>query len=180
MTGKINVGLKVKPLPKADLRATNAGEFAANLGADDDAVRVAQIGFQRGIFEGISIYGTDENGRAREYASFGVSAVGDEAELVSIDADDTTSAVERTDRGAAEGIARTYARFQALGLTPTVRFSYRADIPAELRARYNAELGLVERDPVQVADGYTIDRWRLTPAKDRGQFFEFGRGRKLR
>ena len=179
MSGKINVGLKVKPLSKVELRATNAGEFVANMGFGNEEVRIAQIGFQKTIFERVVVYATDENGRAREYAAFGVSATGDDNDLVGIDADDTVSAIQRTDRGAAEGLARTYARFQALGLNPILRFYYRSDITPELRARYNAELGLVDREPVQVATGYTIHAWNLTPAKDRGQFFVYGRGRTV-
>lgn len=182
MSGKINVGLRVKALPRVDLRATNAGEFVANMGGNDDEVRIAQEGFRRSLFERVIIYGADDTGRAREFASFGVTAFGDDNDLVSLDADDSISTIQRTDRGAAEGVARTYTRFLALGLTPVMRVHYKphiADNP-QLRAKYNAELGLVDRDPMQIADGYAITPFRLTPGRDKGQYFEFGRGRKRR
>jgi len=181
MSGKLNVGLKVRPLPKVDLRATNAGEFVANMGQTDDVVAIAQKGFQRGLFEKVIVYGTNENGCAVDYAAFGVTGSGDDNDMVSIDADDTVSMIQRTDRGAAEGVSRTYARFLSLGLNPTVRFHYRPEIASnpELRAKHNAELGLVEREALQVADGYVIISHRLTPGKDGGQYFQFGRGRKL-
>ena len=168
MSVKINVGLKVRPLVKVELRAQNAGELLANMGMTQE-VSIAQKGFQRGLFEKCVVYGTDETGCFVDYAAFGVRLSGDDQEMVSVDADDTISMIQRTDRGAAEGVSRTYARFLALGLNPTARFFYKPEIARDptLRSKYNAELGLVDRDAMQVADGYVIDS--LAPDTRQGQ-----------
>jgi hypothetical protein len=174
----LNVGLKVRPLLKVQLRAQNAGELCANLGANPE-VAIAQKGFENNIFERVTVYASDENGNYIDHAAFGVTEA-DDGQLVTVDNDDTISMIQRTDAGAAHGLSLQYAQWLAAGLHPVVRFHYRADIAANpaLRAKYNAEYGLVERDPMQLAPGYDQQTRRLVPAKDRGCYFEYGRGRK--
>ena len=183
MAGKIktSIGLKVKPLPKPLLRAASAGEFVANLGGTDSEVRIAQIGFQRQLFNQVVVYGLDEYGHAQEQATYGVDGRVDDNELVAIDADDTLSTLERVDRGNAEAIRRTKIRYERLGLSPLVRFFYHDDIAndPDRRAHHNDELGVVDKQPVETADGYDlVTVARIRPGKDKGQYAEYAWGRR--
>ena len=49
------------------------------------------------------------------------------------------------------------------------------------RAHHNDELGVVEKQPVETADGYDlVTVARIRPGKDKGQYAEYAWGRRKR
>ena len=183
---KLNVAvqtrLKVVPITRNLLRAGNAGEFCFNLGCSELDTRVAQEGFARGLFKRLVIHAVDGNGHAMDTATFAVDHNGNAGDkMVSIDADDTVSHLERTDPGLAEAVRRTAVRFQRKGLRPVPRFWYRDDIAANpaLRAQHNRELGIVDATTIETAPGYElIPIAKVTPGKDKLQSVQLHWGKK--
>jgi len=183
---KLNVAvqttLKVLPIPRNLLQAANAGEFCFNLGCSELDTRVAQEGFARGLFKRLVVYAVDGNGDAQDTATFAVDHGGNDGDnMVSIDADDTVSHLERTDPGLAEAVRRTAVRFQRKGLRAVPRFWYRDDIGSDpaLRAQHNRELGIVDATVIETAPGYQlIPIATITPGKDKLQSVQLHWGKK--
>ncbi|HKZ96536.1 MAG TPA: hypothetical protein VJ045_06105 [Hyphomicrobiaceae bacterium] len=188
MSGKIRLEvqarLTVRPLAKTLVRAQNAGEFASNLGASDSEVRIAQEGFAAGIFAKVIVYGVDGRDHEVERAAFSVDqAAGDGDDVISVEDDDSRSMIERTDKGFAEAVRRTKARYERKGLRPLVRFHYVdhiANDPAA-RARHNEKLGIVDASPVATADGIDmICVASIKPGKDPRQGLDLYWGKRRR
>jgi hypothetical protein len=169
-------------LPKSLLRAGNAGVINDTLGGSPGATRIAQEGFARGVWKRMTVYGLDESGNARDKTVFTVDhSRGDGDELTAIADDDRVDYVTRTDRGMAEGLARTKARYDRQGLRAHTVFQFTDEVAQDPQryAREQAALGTVSAPAPTMSDRYDMEHVAtVRPAKDRSQFLSFFWGRR--
>lgn len=183
MAGKIRteVRLKVKPLAPKLVQAQIAGEISFAFTGSDIDVRIAQEGFARGLWRRLVIYGLDRNGRAQDMVAYGVDHSADD--MISIEDDENRSMIERTDKGLAEAVIRTKARYDRKGLTPEVRFHFTEEIEADpaRKARLQVELGTHSSTAPDTADGYDLVRVAtIRPGKDKAQSLDLFWGKRRR
>lgn len=177
------IALKVKPIPKAHVRAQCAGEFVANLGGSEADVRIAQDGCTEQVFKEIAVYGVDRQGRAHSAATYNITDRVGDGDIIAVEDNDHRSMLERTDGAYAILIRETVADFQNKQLRPIVHYTYRDDIARDpdRRSRYNQMLGLSDTEPLYAPEGYELaPQTRTTPGRDRGQSIMIVRSRRRR
>ncbi len=191
MSGRIrsllrpSVTIKNTLLPKAMLRAGNAGVIADTFDASPTTIRTAQEGFALGAWQEMTIWGVDAAGRWCDKVIFAVAPGSTSAdELTAIIDDDSVDYITRTDAGMAEALRRCKARFDRQRLTAKIEFTW-ADAVArdpERRARLQAQLGTTTGASPPPADGLEFEQptFSIRPGRDPDQSFSAFWGRAKR
>ncbi|MCH9808482.1 MAG: hypothetical protein K0U74_12175 [Alphaproteobacteria bacterium] len=115
--------LKATVIPKSLMRITCLGDFMKNVGASDEAIRIAQEGCADGTVAGLTIAGIDHEGYISDEATLLFEELLEDTK-VSVDVSDGRSMIEAVSNRFGHAVAYSVATMKRKGLSLLYRWHF--------------------------------------------------------